>query len=197
MPRKKWVNKCSYCRGSKLTNTEFEFVLMGFVSGIPISHVRDVMRCRFPEKKIPDEKTIRRHYSRIGDALYKRFFKRDILRDEPELRQLERSDPEEFEEFMRHLAEHWHATILDTSKSVDRGDDSGWFAHDMASIYRDLCRMKYGTRANASHYLTLAFLWACVRSETGENKVGGLKISAKTLALVVHRLLHEFRERPC
>lgn len=70
---RKYIPKSSYCRGSHLEDPVFEDILLFFVGGIPADTAHKAMTKLHPQRVNPHEKTIRRHYRAIGDALFERF----------------------------------------------------------------------------------------------------------------------------
>ena len=192
MPRKKWVNKCSYCRGSKLTDEIFEDVLRCFVMGTAAETARAEMVERAPTRNTPSGKTIRRHYRQIGNALCEAEIA-PLLLSLPEIEEAKRISPEHYEVLVHSFVENFHKMVMGGEAS-NLTDDR---LRRVAEIYQQYSASKKGIKGSIREHLGMAGLLSKFDLYKADRTRPGVQYGEDVRPLVFDYLKEFFKEWPC
>ncbi len=223
MPRKKRVG-CTYCFGSKLSDEVFRVVLASFVAGLTAGKAAEaIAEMLGDDAASPSDKTINRHYQRIGLALYERFAVQPFLKSNPQFKPLKDAHPEEFDALMDYVCERLHGEAIDPyddKNSLLTDEESlsrrikPWALSDISSEYRKLSSARYGIKATKKEhlgllafkelYFTLYNRFAGLQQEllpaddpAMKDKLTSIEMTDAQNAEITELILDTFKDDPC
>lgn len=167
---------------------------MFFLLSVPADQAEKLLRERTAEPIAPSEKTIRRHYKRIGLALYERLFEPIMWNQVPWLAELRKSDPEKYRIEAERVLQIMHEWFITKRQSEF---DSGLAWQDVMPGYRAVSNRKKGIRDSIREHMGLAALWAYARNWGGENRVVGYQMSNDVFLELFKMVATMLKEKPC
>lgn len=169
---------------------------MYFVLGIPAEWVTKLLQQRFPDAKAPSEKTVRRHYALIGEAIYKRFAEPTLFVMDPRLSELKQQNPEDWKQEVEDLFVRVHENLVSTEKGRALFKPGKERLPVAVEVYRVFSSNKSGTRQSSKAHLCLAVLYDGVQRSITSKK-GAPASGWETAAAIYGFLKREFKEEPC
>ncbi|QQG35163.1 MAG: hypothetical protein HYS17_06205 [Micavibrio aeruginosavorus] len=190
-----------YCKGSKLSDPEFEVVLYNFLDGKPSTYAQQSIEREIPTALPPTVKTVGRHYDRIGIGLFLEKYNRQWLEKHPSVSTMKKFSPPYIKALDRFVDVYHFAAIDPDNDDIEQPpaiNGKEWRYSRVADAYRQFSKERYGIRRRSAGHLALATYRTEYHSEVLAVKGGKtLHFTKNDLMRLYEDARRIFRNKPC